>query len=80
MTDGELALKFIDENNLAGMFILWQEKFLDPQVFSGDVNVEAIDVDYITFNDPGDEMNGTSGNSVMNYGVIEQSPEDPTRV
>lgn len=64
MTDGELALKFIDENNLAGMFILWQEKFLDPQVFSGNVDVEAEDIIAIDVTNE-----GTSGNSIVNYGI-----------
>ena len=79
-TEGEMALQFIEENGHTLSFIMWQELILEPQVISGDVSVEAIDVDYITMNDPGDENNGTSGKSTLNYGVIEQSSEDPTRV
>ena len=86
MTEAQMMEKFINEHaDIAFKYVLWQETILPNQIFNPDVNVEAVDlngeeVQFITFNDPGDEHNNTSGNSVVNYGVIEQLPDDPTRV
>lgn len=64
-TEGELALQFIDENGLAMKFLLWQEHFLEPQVFSGDVDVEAEDIEVIEI-----KPTGISGKSA-NYGIMD---------
>lgn len=86
LTDGEMAIQFIEDNGLTYKFILWQELFLEPQVMNADVNVEAEDVTYYESTLTQEELNqllgegGTSGKSNVNYGIIEQLPDDPTRV
>lgn len=61
MTEGELALKFIDENNLAMKFLLWQELFLDPQIVNPDVKVEAEDITHYESTLTQDELNELLG-------------------
>ena len=46
MTEGEMAMKFIEENGLTLKFIMWQELILEPQVFSGNVEIEAEDINW----------------------------------
>jgi len=39
--------RFIEENtDVALKYIIWQENFLDPQVFDSNVNIDADDVDH----------------------------------
>ena len=38
--------KFIEENtDITLKFLIWQEKFLEPQIFTNDVQVEAEDIE-----------------------------------
>ena len=70
MTECEMMEKFLNENtDILLKYMMWKEYIMEPQVMNSNVDVEAEDVDFITLNDPGDEMNGTSGKSNMNYGV-----------
>jgi len=47
MTDCEMMTRFIEENtDIALKYIMWQENFLDPQVFDSNVNIDADDVDH----------------------------------
>lgn len=77
-------------------YLLWKETILPSQILNNDVAVlaEDVEVEDITyyettlgaeglkelFKDNGLVPNGESGDSVINYGVINPNPEDPTRV
>jgi len=46
MTEYEMMKKFIEENtDITLKFLIWQEKFLEPQIFTNDVQVEAEDIE-----------------------------------
>jgi hypothetical protein len=88
MTENEMMEKFLNENtDILLKYMLWKEHIMEPQVLNPDVKIDAVDVDVTVnhkgnygFSNYGEVMYGTSGTSTLNHGVIEQSPEDPTRV
>lgn len=50
MTEGEMALQFIEENGLAYKFIMWQELILEPQVVDKNVQIDATDTEVLDIN------------------------------
>ena len=47
MTECEKYRKFIEENtDITLKYMIWEEQFLEPQVFDSNVNIDADDVDH----------------------------------
>lgn len=78
----ELQTRFINENmDVLQKYLIWKEFISEePQVLSADVTTEAVDVEYYESTLTQEQLNELFGNSNTNYGVIEQNPNDPTRV
>jgi len=47
LTECEKYKKFIEENtDITLKYMIWEEQFLEPQVFDSNVNIDADDVDH----------------------------------
>ena len=47
MTECEMMTRFIEENtDITLKYMIWQDQFLEPQVYDNNVEIDANDIDY----------------------------------